>query len=1585
MRKIAPAGQPVAYAAVDHGGGAASHPGAGGKSGKVGTSIRVGFAEDRAAFALNLASVARRSGKEPTLAVRLTRSASPPATDAPFSLYRPPSEAALILSGLDFGLLSSLHADLQLRLRPGRHSIPLAQGSPAEFEFGQDSDAQVRLEISREAGRDRRPSAIVRRFDVRFERPVVIHNVLHALSEVRTLFEDRTVGAVLQRIPAEQAWAGLRALLPERLRSLGGLFEESNSLGVVVLDRVEGRARYKRRTSSWDMRVGFSGRLNLPGGVVRPFNDTELPNVVLPSPHALLDQLFSDQPLASAELAGKKGATVAFLRAVLGAAIDASGKIALTARLPLLRMATTLVAGSEIEARLRLCDEVTIEGPFKVRLGERESVLDIPRLNVRLPDDGFALKARALLKHDLVDGPKGYDERFSLAMDLAFLEGSRIPRADLVLTSSHPLCVGRREIPLRLTSLRCDGEGKLEFADGALSFWPTARRVRLAGLFESPGAVQCNQVGVESRTSLKGGRFDGALELDPDGSWKLHSAGTVQFAHTYGMAITAVPELAIEEGRLRAVARGQASFTLDLVLNRDRQSAPLIDFDGTAVEVVLDEAQAMLGERTLLLPRATSLSLRVTAGCMTAVGLAPVASELTWDLHQEPCLLRAGGREVSLLSHGLRRGRLTLCLRGGRFELEGDAEGLYGVRFFNALLDPTAHLDTWLDVLRSEEALNRVIAAIQVFAPELAWLLTDLRSAVLSVRAMLAREGIRTPGDLIPRPRLVRFLSLLLVGNDSLSERLELVVRQVTEGRGLPVRELKAILNEQLEELRYDYEIDWIVRWLDLLLRPSAPLSRPVPKERPSLAEDPEFAEAREGLPSAAQLYRRLLKGLETPAQAAELARLAPYLSLSQLEWLCLDCAAQLDSRSRGTLLYARELKRRVRGIADAYGGVRFAPQATSIATLLGEAGLHAESALRGEKPDGLAPLGPEEVATLLQAGLATGRQGRRTQANNRLLIDMMRAQPAAFTLEVLIELGNESPRALSGALFAFLAQDQEKLRDPIDLAAFLEQRLGLPVPRKGDYEAGGVRARRSYTEALDSLAAKILARSGPYLSCKAHLQTVRHQPAGVPHFTSGSGARLVARAEAAIATAERLGARCRFRATPKGERARAAETRRRAEAVAAFEAAFEACRALLRHTPQAVSQPWLKRFWAANEEALVVRSVVSNYVEDLDRVRYWLHRRLIERESTPARGLPDEEAALRALARRPIKDRQELVDAVIDVLYAAESDRKDLKRSPLVRLLIDPPEGRYDFTIVSAMGVITEGARGRELEDAYRRLWSRRGVRTMRADTATGRSLEYNAARVHDVVRQITTPWGYLGYSQGCANGLFAEGLLRAGTPSEQRLLGKFVSRKLLFSAANGSAHGTSGMRKLALALVQGECSLKPYQATFSRPATEAFYRVVRALLDSRAFVHAMGGGHSLTFERAIALHRDLQVVEHAVTSTTRGVAEEPFVPEVLEYMSNLLDLLQPGVGHDTQVVVDDARGEAAAVLNDWARALGRVNIDSRVQSIHHWSPVSYEAEFVTTCRDRARAIYDGPKDRHVFPWVEVNARFGRIPVQKK
>lgn len=127
----------------------------------------------------------------------------------------------------------------------------------------------------------------------------------------------------------------------------------------------------------------------------------------------------------------------------------------------------------------------------------------------------------------------------------------------------------------------------------------------------------------------------------------------------------------------------------------------------------------------------------------------------------------------------------------------------------------------------------------------------------------------------------------------------------------------------------------------------------------------------------------------------------------------------------------------------------------------------------------------------------------------------------------------------------------------------------------------------------------------------------------------------------------------------------------------------------------------------------------------------------------------------------------QFLVDAIIDATIYLEKDREQIRRDPLVRLLIPNPPGKYDFTVVTAMGVITDGKAGLELQASIDRLYEQRGVVTVRADTATARSVEFNAGKIIEAIesaRELNNPYGLVGYSQGCANALMAETLMTSG-----------------------------------------------------------------------------------------------------------------------------------------------------------------------------------------------------------------------------
>ena len=80
---------------------------------------------------------------------------------------------------------------------------------------------------------------------------------------------------------------------------------------------------------------------------------------------------------------------------------------------------------------------------------------------------------------------------------------------------------------------------------------------------------------------------------------------------------------------------------------------------------------------------------------------------------------------------------------------------------------------------------------------------------------------------------------------------------------------------------------------------------------------------------------------------------------------------------------------------------------------------------------------------------------------------------------------------------------------------------------------------------------------------------------------------------------------------------------------------------------------------------------------------------------------------------------------------------------------------------------MITEGKKGTELQTAIQRLEKERGVVTIRSDTGTARSIDYNAERIEEAVCQaveLKKPYGLVGYSQGCANGLNFESTMLSG-----------------------------------------------------------------------------------------------------------------------------------------------------------------------------------------------------------------------------
>ncbi len=601
--------------------------------------------------------------------------------------------------------------------------------------------------------------------------------------------------------------------------------------------------------------------------------------------------------------------------------------------------------------------------------------------------------------------------------------------------------------------------------------------------------------------------------------------------------------------------------------------------------------------------------------------------------------------------------------------------------------------------------------------------------------------------------------------------------------------------------------------------------------------------------------------------------------------------------------------------------------------------------------------LGPEDVAILLQAGLTSSMRGSTVvQLNQRMLLDLMAKQPRNFAIAVLCEIGSPggqgNPRGLTSALMALLDLDQSSFTEfhRLDMHQLLESWLpGLKIPRREDYLAGGRWASRSYYDAIFNVADSILAEAKPYKAFKGHIQRVRHNyendavptaeetnetmdknsnPSLSDQFSSLKN-RIDA-AKTAIATADAEGQKALNSMRMTGKSSTESEIAQAATQL--YNYAFSKCRNVLKKDKLAFHADWFKSFYRRNYDALMVKSVYENVTDDTDEVREWLTRMSKATAITISQRVEDESEETCVDFMHPENhNEQELLDDIIKLLFYDETERNAIFQDPLVRLMISNPDGNYNFSIVTAMGVITEGKTGTELEHSLQRLKAKRNVQTIRADTGTARSLEYNSLQIQDAIKEaidLKKPYGLLGYSQGCPNMLMAESLLLSGSPTQQDNLkaqgSHLVCRQLLFSAANGSMHGPATEAKIHRLIVMCESFFKYQQGYCSRAFIATVLDALTNAMDSAAFQKFVaGGGGTFLHGGSRAFWREAQHLEQVPTSVLRGVLEKHTTPESLEMISNLLSKAAGSDQHDSQVHVYDAVGYPVYTKNRNAKVL--------------------------------------------------------------
>jgi hypothetical protein len=209
----------------------------------------------------------------------------------------------------------------------------------------------------------------------------------------------------------------------------------------------------------------------------------------------------------------------------------------------------------------------------------------------------------------------------------------------------------------------------------------------------------------------------------------------------------------------------------------------------------------------------------------------------------------------------------------------------------------------------------------------------------------------------------------------------------------------------------------------------------------------------------------------------------------------------------------------------------------------------------------------------------------------------------------------------------ALLELDQSSFRPQhqLDMKVLLESWLpGMRVPRREDYMAGGRWARQSYYQALFSLAKSILEDAEYYMAMNSHLQRYRHaiesEPIPLPReelqkrqkdLNEGDGDELQSKLSEAI----QIALHKIEDADAKGEKLLptllsnekvAKRNRLYTETIYAYQIAFEACTHVHDLDTQSFSSTWFRMFYQRNYNALMIKSVYDNVIDNVDDVRYW-------------------------------------------------------------------------------------------------------------------------------------------------------------------------------------------------------------------------------------------------------------------------------------------------------------------------------------------------------------------------------------------
>lgn len=1496
------------------------------------------------------------------------------------------------LENLTGGAIDKLNAQVSATLKAKSVHLPITKDNQLNIKVLKDTVMTLDIQ-SKKASREE--TSVIQALEIGFSKPLILDDIIPALAGLPSLFEDNNIkslkgflenigganlvnqfssfGDTLQtKIESGFAFLGkFEKNIRQNLSLFNSTFQidpiapvdsdrkNDKSIPLIYLTGIHGVP--KSTGNAWELELSFSGQVIYMNQPLSHFKKIKLPKLVIPRIHAGLEKFLTKEPLSSAEVQHDNLLINDVLDSFNQLLHTFKATFSVTTRVPEVLSRFLLPSQSKLSLKYLLRDEVEITGSTSgkyeaghLTFSSEEIIIKNSQTKIKTTASGkFFHKQKksifpALLDYN--DGKTWKETGLSFAIQSRVLPGSYTGNSDIGLSYLHPLLKGISKMILDISEFYFQGNLRinsgnnrdLQFTDMDLNCHGQVELKKKSCWNDGKARVFPSWQGNIQAASIKR-RSNGPIEL----SLKGEGPSTVHALIKHDD----FPEISIDKGIFQTNFQGilQFNFKSSLVFNNSGFHSLSI---GQCQATALSEKTSLTFDKfKLTLPKNLQVDLGIKKGKLDSTGKGNMDMFAVFNPANGVVSIEKDNSSMPLFFKPLVTENLTMSLiTGGEIKVKQTEYNSRAFQLLGAVFGNELDLDEIEAFIEDQAEWRHITRLAKFLSANILDTFVFVRRVILSFRRAAKKESIKKLSDIFPRENMKKLLFSALSPGEAQRKNLYKLIDDLIAAKKFD----KKLAWEVMKEVNFpDTRIiqkKGILNLLEVLFDPIPyDLAEDAPKREAPFSLQKKYSLFTKGLPSASEIYDRILSNTADLAFEEKLLYLAHYLRIEQLQWI-LKNGKSLNKETKANLNFLLKLKERIHIAKESFGTVAYLTQGLYLNFFLSEVTQIIDSV--PESPvKNLNPLiepgylSPEDIAILLQASLSAPISDRTVQLNQFRIFNFLDKKSPDFLFQVLIEMGDGTPRILANILYSILECDLNLVKEPMSTRNLLQTKIGgLPAKRES-FLNNASKNKESYIHDLIIFAEKILNQGNPYIALKHHLHSFRHaKPVG--KFDLGPQHQEI---QQAILSADEVGSKMNFLTATKADIKSCSSN---------YLSVIKRIKQLLSKNPGQVQVKFIKDFMQRNYEALQVYSVFQNYKDNTDKVQGWLHKKT---------------------GKASFENDQQLIDEIIHCLYLSTSDRKRIKNDPLVRCLIKPEKGNYNFTVISCMGIITGGKSGTELSDAYRRLKVERGIAVIRADTGVMRSLKANSYWVKKAIEKAKTPFGFIGYSQGCANALTTESFLHSGTPSEQELISGLVSRNLLFSAANGSVHGSSGDKKLVRFLKQIDIELRSYQNQISANALKLLIQSASMLLSSKFLVHLTGGINSIKRGSNHLLAQEGQF-QNVPTMTLRGVVTDDNLPESLQILSNMLSVQSGSPLHDTQVSQNDQRGFLVSNENAFSGVLKKLEISGSVQRIHHWSPLRKEVSDLITDKDADNFVFDSPKDRHVFPWVDLNIRFGLI-----